>query len=103
MYLGRVVERAPKAALFTRAAPSVHAGPARQHATLDAARGEAALARAARSALSGEPPSPLAPPSGCVFRTRCPYATPRCAEVVPALEPAGAVHVAACIRQDEIG
>ena len=61
------------------------------------------LARAARSALSGELPSPLAPPSGCVFRTRCPYAIDRCAEVVPPLEPAGGAHAAACIRQAEIG
>jgi dipeptide transport system ATP-binding protein len=103
MYLGRVMERAPKAELF--AAPRHPYTRALLASTprVDAARGEAALARAARSALSGELPSPLAPPSGCVFRTRCPYATPRCAEVVPALEPAGAAHVAACIRQDEIG
>ena len=89
MYLGRVVERAPKADLF--AAPRHPYTRALLASTprVDAARGEAALARAARSALSGELPSPLAPPSGCVFRTRCPYAIERCAEVVPPLEPAG--------------
>jgi dipeptide transport system ATP-binding protein len=103
MYLGRVMERAPKIALFgaprhpyTRAllasTPRVGAMP-----------GEAALARAARTALSGELPSPLAPPSGCVFRTRCPYAVARCGEVVPPLEPVGDGHVAACIRLAEIG
>ena len=103
MYLGRVMERAPKAELF--AAPRHPYTRALLASTprVDATRGAAALARAAASALSGELPSPLAPPSGCVFRTRCPFAIGRCAEVVPALEPAGAAHAAACIRQDEIG
>jgi dipeptide transport system ATP-binding protein len=103
MYLGRVMERAAKADLF--AAPRHPYTRALLASTprVDAARGEAALARAARSALSGELPSPLAPPSGCVFRTRCPYAIDRCAEVVPPLEPVGGAHAAACIRQNEIG
>jgi dipeptide transport system ATP-binding protein len=103
MYLGRVMERAPKAALF--AAPRHPYTRALLASTprVGADRGEAALARAATSTLSGELPSPLAPPSGCVFRTRCPHAIRRCAEVVPPLEPAGAAHVAACIRQGEIG
>ena len=103
MYLGRVMERAPKVELF--AAPRHPYTRALLASTprVDATRGAAALARAAASALSGELPSPLAPPSGCVFRTRCPFAIGRCAEVVPALEPAGAAHAAACIRQDEIG
>jgi dipeptide transport system ATP-binding protein len=101
MYLGRVMERAPKSALF--AAPRHPYTRALLASTprVDAA-GEAALARAAQSALAGELPSPLAPPSGCVFRTRCPFAIARCAEVVPPLEPVGGAHAAACIRQHEI-
>ncbi len=103
MYLGRVMERAPKAALF--AAPRHPYTRALLASTprVGAARGEAALARAARTALSGELPSPLAPPSGCVFRTRCPHAIAACAEVVPPLVPVGAGHEAACIRLDAIG
>jgi dipeptide transport system ATP-binding protein len=103
MYLGRVMERAPKAALF--AAPrhpytkALFASTPRVGAT----RGEAMLARAARTALSGELPSPLAPPSGCVFRTRCPHAVSRCAEAVPPPVPVGPGHEAACIRLNEIG
>ena len=103
MYLGRVMERAPKRELFAMPRHPYTRALLASTPRVDAARGEAALARAARSALSGELPSPLAPPSGCVFRTRCPYAIDRCAEVVPPLEPAGAVHAAACIRQNEIG
>jgi dipeptide transport system ATP-binding protein len=103
MYLGRVVERAPRPALF--AAPRHPYTRALLASTprVDAGSGAAQLARATRSALAGELPSPLAPPSGCVFRTRCPYAIARCAEVVPLLEPVAAAHAAACIRQDEIG
>jgi len=102
MYLGRVMERAPKTALF--AAPRHPYTRALLASTpkVGAIRGEAALARAARTALSGELPSPLAPPSGCVFRTRCPHAIPACAEAVPPLVPVGADHEAACIRLDQI-
>ena len=46
--------------------------------------------------LMGELPSPLAPPSGCVFRTRCPIVRPACAEESPAMRDFGAGHFAAC-------
>jgi oligopeptide transport system ATP-binding protein len=46
--------------------------------------------------LSGELPSPLSPPSGCVFRTRCPVVESSCAQSVPALEEASATHQVAC-------
>jgi oligopeptide transport system ATP-binding protein len=49
-----------------------------------------------RQSLTGELPSPLNPPSGCVFRTRCPRATAVCAEVVPVREAAGTGHDVWC-------
>ncbi len=81
MYLGRVVEEAGKDALF--AAP-------RHPYTRSLLASTPSIARARRDAVArGEPPSPLAPPSGCAFRIRCPWAAPRCAEERPVLRPVG--------------
>jgi oligopeptide/dipeptide ABC transporter ATP-binding protein len=53
-------------------------------------------------ALQGEIPSPINPPSGCTFRTRCRYAIGACAETRPPLENAGHDRLVACIRWQEI-
>ena len=97
MYLGRIVERGPAARDLRRAAPSLHARAARRRAAAGAA-----AAQLGGGIIEGEPPSPRKLPSGCAFRTRCPHAAPPCAEVVPALEPAGAAHEVACLRWREI-
>ena len=97
MYLGKAVERAPKARLF--GAPR---HPYTRALLASTPRIDIAALRQ-RQVLSGELPSPLAPPSGCVFRTRCPHAQPRCAEEVPVLEHVGGDQWVACVRKDEIG
>jgi dipeptide transport system ATP-binding protein len=77
MYLGRVVEHGPKADLFTRPRHPYTRALLASTPFVDPGR------RALRVPLTGEPPSPLDPPTGCAFRTRCPFATERCATERP--------------------
>jgi len=97
MYLGKVVERAPKTTLFK--APR---HPYTQ-ALLASTPRINATARLQRQVLSGELPSPLAPPSGCAFHKRCPHAQARCRVELPVLEDLGGGQQVACLRVHELG
>jgi len=55
-----------------------------------------------RQILQGDVPSPINPPPGCVFSTRCPYATEACRAQVPKVEDVGGGHVVSCLRYKEI-
>ncbi len=97
LYLGRVMEIASRTALF-----ETPRHPYTRALLQSVPVADPVLARARRAApLGGEIPSPLAPPSGCVFRTRCPFAGPLCAQEVPRLRPVGASLVA-CHRAEEL-
>jgi len=97
MYLGRQMELAPTAQLF--ASPR-HPYSRELLAAIPVADPVVQAARLAR-VRPGEPPSPLTPPSGCVFRTRCAQAMPECARRVPDWEQQGEQGIA-CHRWREI-
>ncbi|TKT69928.1 oligopeptide/dipeptide ABC transporter ATP-binding protein [Aquamicrobium sp. LC103] len=93
LYLGRLMEIGPARDVFERPLhPYTHA--------LLAAVPDPRGVRKDRILLKGDIPSPIKPPTGCVFRTRCPYALPACAETAPPLRTAEAGRQKACIRED---
>jgi oligopeptide/dipeptide ABC transporter ATP-binding protein len=92
MYLGRVMEIASTADLYAR--PN---HPYTQ-ALLSAVPIPEPGKRRNRVILKGDIPSPISPPSGCVFRTRCPIATNDCANITPELKTVGEGQASACIH-----
>lgn len=94
MYLGHVMEILPAAQLAQAKHPYTQA-------LLSAVPDPHTRTRDTQL-LAGEIPSPMHPPSGCVFRTRCPYAIDACAEAIPPLENLTERHQAACILLDKI-
>jgi peptide/nickel transport system ATP-binding protein len=93
MYLGKLVEIGPSDSVYRQPRHPYTA------ALLGAVPGVARARKGPRHPrvkLEGELPSPLAPPSGCRFRTRCPRAEARCASEAPPLRADGSGHAAAC-------
>jgi oligopeptide/dipeptide ABC transporter ATP-binding protein len=94
MYLGQIVEIAPRNALF--------ATPRHPYtkALIAAIPVPDPRERRERLILKGDPPSALDPPSGCRFHTRCPYAEAQCVAKTPAFRPVasadGGTHMVAC-------
>jgi peptide/nickel transport system ATP-binding protein len=93
LYLGRVMEVAPTAELFERP----------QHpytrALLAASPKPDPLIESVAVPLKGDIPSPMSPPSGCVFRTRCPEAIAACALTPPPLDEVSPGRFSACIAE----
>jgi peptide/nickel transport system ATP-binding protein len=92
MYLGKLVEMGSAEDIYQRAAHPYTAG---LIATIPVPDPEEARARKG-AGIKGELPSPVRPPSGCRFRTRCPYAQGLCAQEEPKSRSFGPGHVAAC-------
>jgi len=100
LYLGRVMEIASRDSLFASPRHPYTRALLQAVPIADPLRARA-RARTA-TPLSGEIPSPLSPPSGCVFRTRCPLAIARCAAERPRLRRLGGSDVA-CHRAEDVG
>ena len=96
MYLGRLVEEGAKATIFAR---SRH--PYTQ-ALMNAVPRPVPGVRRERGTLGGDIPNPIAPPAGCHFHTRCPFAVERCKREAPVLESIAPGHRVACHRHAEI-
>ena len=94
LYLGKVMEVAP--------ARDLYRSPRHPYtqALLEASPRPDPEARRERRLLQGDIPSPVNPPSGCVFRTRCPYAQEACSKSVPPLREVAPLRWKACIRDD---
>ena len=91
MYLGRVAEQGPVEEIYERAAHPYTQALLASRPSMDPAT------RRTEPPLTGDPPNPVNPPSGCRFRTRCPMAEDVCAQMVPPDSPLSAGHTVACL------
>jgi oligopeptide transport system ATP-binding protein len=99
MYLGRIVEIGPATQVFEKPLQPYTKALVSAVPIPDPEREKARQ----RIILSGDPPSPMNPPSGCPFHPRCPYAIAECRQIVPPLEDHFNIgQAAACIRAKEI-
>lgn len=96
MYLGRIVEKAPTRKLFSKMRHPYTAALLSAIPSLDPDDHNKAIK------LEGEIPSPLSPPSGCHFHTRCAYAQPRCKKEPPEWHEIDDDHFVACHFADEL-
>lgn len=94
MYLGKIVEEGAREQIFAR---PMHPY---TRALLSAVPVPDPEVKRERILLSGDVPSPVRPPKGCRFNTRCPYVFDRCRSEEPALKPMAERHVAACHLHD---
>jgi oligopeptide/dipeptide ABC transporter ATP-binding protein len=92
VYLGRVMEIGPSQDVVSR--------PRHPYTEALISAVPDATSQRKRIILKGDVPSPVAPPSGCVFRTRCPYVLAACAREVPAMQEVSPGHWKACLRDD---
>jgi len=100
MYLGKIVEYADADTIYEKPSHPY------THALISAIPIPDPEVRKTKEILKGDVPSPVHPPPGCVFHTRCPYAADYCKIEVPELVPApgrrGTLHLQACLRAGEI-
>jgi peptide/nickel transport system ATP-binding protein len=94
MYLGRVVESGTVDEIYSAPRHPYTKALLASVPSLDPRR------RTKETPITGDPPNPINPPSGCRFRTRCPFAEPVCASVSPQVSPITAGHGVACHMAD---
>ena len=95
MYLGQIVESGTAEELYAEPLHPYTQALFASAPSMDPSR------RLEQPPITGDPPNPIDPPSGCRFRTRCPHAMPRCAEATPPMYPRSPTRRVACYLYDD--